>query len=187
MLLQYIEFSGADIDNDADATFTEYAGEDDDDFSSVNGRSMTSIRLPNPNADKARHHGRPLEGLLMSKNRKLQDQMTKLRVRKLSIAARSLAYCVLQVANEEATHALQSTRSELEQLTVRFDEQKRLSEKLENDLLRINTADPRSSTPKPASSIGAPLSVPNNANDSLAALVGKRMVGGASRRQPVDS
>lgn len=62
---------------------TEYAEEEDDAFSSVNGLSTGSslLRLPNPNADKAnRHHGRPLEALLMSKNRKLSEGMTKLRV-----------------------------------------------------------------------------------------------------------
>ena len=78
--MQYIEFAGAEIDNDMDGAVTEFADEDEDGFSSLNG--MSSVRLPNPNADKAnKHHGRPLEGLLMSKNRKLQDGMTKLRVR----------------------------------------------------------------------------------------------------------
>lgn len=79
--MQYIEFAGSDIDNDADGAFTEYAADDDDDVaSSFHGHANSSIRLPNPNADKARQHGRPLEGLLMSKNRKMQDQLTKLRV-----------------------------------------------------------------------------------------------------------
>lgn len=61
---------------------TEFADDDDDNSSSLNGggTKASSLRLPDPNADKARHQGRPLEGLLMSKNRKLEDGMTRLRV-----------------------------------------------------------------------------------------------------------
>lgn len=46
------------------------------------------VQLPNPNAMKANHHRtKPLEDLLMAKNRKLQDELTGLRVR---IHSRSL-------------------------------------------------------------------------------------------------
>ena len=39
------------------------------------------VKMPNPNALKAnRHRGKPLENLLMAKNRKLQDELTGLRV-----------------------------------------------------------------------------------------------------------
>ena len=78
---QYIEFSGAEND-DADGTITEFAADDEDENSTgVNGTGLaSSLRLPNPNADKPNRQ-KPLEGLLMSKNRKLQDGMTKLRVR----------------------------------------------------------------------------------------------------------
>lgn len=39
------------------------------------------VRMPDPNADKAnQHRGKPLETLLMAKNRKLQDELTGLRV-----------------------------------------------------------------------------------------------------------
>lgn len=116
---QYIEFAGSDIDNDADGAMTEFAEEDDDNFSSLNGVTA-SLHLPNPNADKA-GRGRPLEGLLMSKNRKLQDGMTKLRV-----------------AQEELSASLQVTKNELEEITARYEEQKALNDRLENDLLRVN-------------------------------------------------
>lgn len=39
------------------------------------------VRMPDPNAEKANaHRGKPLENLLMGKNRKLQDELTSLRV-----------------------------------------------------------------------------------------------------------
>jgi len=42
--------------------------------------------MPDPNADKANQsRGRPLENLLMTKNRKIQEQLTTLRVSQLSI------------------------------------------------------------------------------------------------------
>ena len=46
------------------------------------------VKMPNPNADKAnRHRGKPLENLLMAKNRKLQDELTGLRVRSLALSS----------------------------------------------------------------------------------------------------
>lgn len=39
------------------------------------------VQMPDPNADKANlQRGQSLEGLLMSKNRKLQDDLTNMRV-----------------------------------------------------------------------------------------------------------
>jgi homeobox protein cut-like len=44
-----------------------------------------ALRLPDPNADKANlQRGKSLEALLMAKNRKIQDELTGLRVRCLS-------------------------------------------------------------------------------------------------------
>jgi homeobox protein cut-like len=66
-LAQYVEFAGLTLDD-----------EDLDDSISV----TSSVRMPDPNADKAnKARGKPLENLLMSKNRKLQEQLTSLRVR----------------------------------------------------------------------------------------------------------
>lgn len=140
---------------------TEFADEDDDFGSSLNGPA-SSLRLPNPNAEKANlHHGRPLEGLLMSKNRRLQDGMTRLRV-----------------AQEELTSNLQNTRSELEEITAKYEDQKSLNEKLENDLMRINSSTGGSSgaavsgtgTPRGAAAAASSLLAPSDASDPLAAL-----------------
>jgi homeobox protein cut-like len=62
-----VEFGGMDLDDmdtDADAEGEE------------------TLQLPDPNADKAnRQRGKPLESLLLAKNRKTQDELTGLRVR----------------------------------------------------------------------------------------------------------
>lgn len=80
------------------------------------------IRLPDPNADKANlQHGKPLEHLLMAKNRKLQDEVTALRV-----------------AHDELAVAHETVSADYEHLQSRLQEQTALSDRLENDLLRIN-------------------------------------------------
>lgn len=91
--------------------FVEF-GQDDDD----------EAPMPDPNADKANlQQGQSLEGLLMAKNRKLLEDLTKLRV------SHSELESSLQAVSEEVVH----TRMELEKQTA-------LNEKLENDLLHIN-------------------------------------------------
>ncbi|KAH7339558.1 CASP C terminal-domain-containing protein [Rhizoctonia solani] len=91
--------------------FVEF-GQDDDD----------EAPMPDPNADKANlQQGQSLEGLLMAKNRKLLEELTKIRV------AHSELESSLQAISEEIIH----TREELEKQTS-------LNEKLENDLLQIN-------------------------------------------------
>ncbi|CEL60960.1 Protein CASP OS=Saccharomyces cerevisiae (strain ATCC 204508 / S288c) GN=COY1 PE=1 SV=2 [Rhizoctonia solani AG-1 IB] len=78
--------------------------------------------MPDPNADKANlQQGQTLEGLLMAKNRKLLEDLTKIRV------AHSELESSLQAVSEEIIH----TRTELEKQTA-------LNERLENDLLQIN-------------------------------------------------
>jgi len=91
--------------------FVEF-GEDDGD----------EAPMPDPNADKANlQQGQSLEGLLMAKNRKLLEELTKIRVLHAELESS------LQAVSEEVVH----TREEL-------DKQTALNEKLENDLLHIN-------------------------------------------------
>ena len=73
--MQFVEFSGANLDDETEI----------DDGSTSNSDSV--IRMPDPNADKAnQNRGRPLENLLMGKNRKIQEQLTVLRVSRSSFA-----------------------------------------------------------------------------------------------------
>jgi len=63
---QYVEFAGMNLD--------EVVGEAGDSVADL-------VRMPDPNADKLnQQRGKPLENLLMAKNRKLQDELTALRV-----------------------------------------------------------------------------------------------------------
>ncbi|EGU12038.1 hypothetical protein RTG_01920 [Rhodotorula toruloides ATCC 204091] len=103
--------------------YVEFAGMDLDDVPGESGDSVADlIRLPDPNADKAnQHRGKPLENLLMAKNRKLQDKVTSLRV-----------------AHDELVSAHEGVLGEFEQLQARCEEQKQLVDRLENDLVRIN-------------------------------------------------
>lgn len=84
--------------------------------------SLEDMSLPNPNADKAnQHRAKPLENLLQLKNRKLQDELTTLRV-----------------AHDELAGTYRAVAADLEGLHARFEEQRALNDRLENDLLRIN-------------------------------------------------
>ncbi|POY71026.1 hypothetical protein BMF94_5952 [Rhodotorula taiwanensis] len=108
-IMKYVEFAGMDLDADETG---DHDGEGDDSL----------VRLPDPNADKANlHRGKPLENLLMAKNRKLQDEVTALRV-----------------AHDELALTHEATAAECEALQVRLQEQVALADRLENDLLRIN-------------------------------------------------
>ncbi|GAA6034575.1 hypothetical protein JCM8097_005404 [Rhodosporidiobolus ruineniae] len=120
--------------------YVEIAGLDLDDVPAASGSTVADleVRLPDPNADKAnRDRGKPLENLLMAKNRKLQDEVTELRV-----------------AHDELSMAHQSLLHDFDAVQARFEEQQQLNDRLENDLLRINES--RSTTDAssiPASSV----------------------------------
>lgn len=70
-IMKFVEFSGASMDDDEEQT------EIGDESMSV---ADSVLRLPDPNGDKARGRGKPLENLLLKKNRKMQEQLTNLRV-----------------------------------------------------------------------------------------------------------
>ena len=64
---QYVEFGGLEEDEDAES---KHINDDED------------LRLPNPNADKANaHHGKSLEALLATKNKRILEELTGFRVR----------------------------------------------------------------------------------------------------------
>ncbi|KAK4694877.1 homeobox protein cut-like, partial [Phenoliferia sp. Uapishka_3] len=117
--------------------FVEFAGMSMDDVPGGDDTLADLVRMPDPNADKAnRHRGKPLENLLMAKNRKLQDELTGLRV-----------------AHEELFATHRTISSDLEGLHSRFEEQRNLNDRLENDLLRIN----QSSEARGGSGTGTPV------------------------------
>jgi hypothetical protein len=83
-----------------------------------------AMRLPDPNADKANaQHGRSLENLLANKNKRLQEELTNLRV-----------------ANEEFSTINEDLTARLQFVQVETSRLKTLNEKLENDLMRVDNA-----------------------------------------------
>nr|XP_019003298.1 homeobox protein cut-like protein [Kwoniella mangroviensis CBS 8507]OCF66759.1 homeobox protein cut-like protein [Kwoniella mangroviensis CBS 8507] len=109
-IMKYVEFSGADSDV-----------EDEEDFE----ESGLSLKLPDPNATVAnKSSNRSLENLLVSKNRKLLEDLTKLRV-----------------SYEELNSEHSKTDEMIENLQMDLNKQLSLVEKLENDLMNINNKD----------------------------------------------
>lgn len=81
--------------------------------------------MPDPNADIANKQlGRSLENLLVSKNRRLLEDLTKLRV----------AHEELVGQHSKAEDGAELTRLELERIRI-------LNERLENDLLSLNNGE----------------------------------------------
>ncbi|KAF8441612.1 CASP C terminal-domain-containing protein [Boletus edulis BED1] len=115
-IMKYVEFGGLDDDT---------SDVDGDDWSS---HESEGVHLPDPNADKANaQHGKSLEVLLASKNKRILEELTRFRI--------------LHTTLEES---LKSTQSELDAARTELFKQKSLNEKLETDLLAI---DKRSTNP----------------------------------------
>lgn len=114
--------------------------------------------------------------------------MTKLRVSQLHPCNRtgrtlSLTWVSQQVSQEELTTALHATRAELEEVTSRYEEQRALNDRLENDLLRINGSKAASGAATPKRTYDAGLSAPGgDPNDPLASLgLNRKSIDGLSR------
>jgi homeobox protein cut-like len=106
-IMKFVEFSAENLDED---------GEDEDD-----------LQLPDPNADKANlHRGKSLESLLAMKNKRLLDELTKLRI-----------------MHAELENSLKNVSEDLRRRQEELDQQRSLNERLENDLLQVNKHLPR--------------------------------------------
>jgi homeobox protein cut-like len=96
---QYVEFSGGDFNDNED-----------------------DVHLPDPNADVANAKlNKSLENLLVSKNRRLLEDLTKLRV-----------------SWDELSTTHESSAQTIDQLQNELDTIKQLNERLENDLMSLN-------------------------------------------------
>ncbi|KAF7315489.1 Golgi membrane protein [Mycena indigotica] len=111
-IMKYVEFAGLD---DAD-----------DEEGDHDTKPDSGLQLPNPNAQKANaHRGKTLEALLATKNKKLLEELTKFRI----------IHTELEASLASAEEQLFTTKAELEK-------QKDLNEKLETDLLSMNSHKP---------------------------------------------
>lgn len=98
LIPQYVEFSGVDLDADEE------------------------VAMPDPNADVSNKKlSQSLENLLVSKNRRLLEDLTKLRV----------AHDELTTQHNRSQEAVQSVQDELDRL-------RQLNERLEGDLMSVN-------------------------------------------------
>ncbi|WWC71958.1 uncharacterized protein I206_105917 [Kwoniella pini CBS 10737] len=109
-IMKYVEFSGADFENDEEES-SDYAS--------------PALTLPDPNASVANKSlNRSLENLLVSKNRRLLEDLTKLRV-----------------SFEDLSNEHSKTDEIISNLQNDLEKQLGLNEKLENDLININNKD----------------------------------------------
>ncbi|KAF8628917.1 hypothetical protein AX15_003695 [Amanita polypyramis BW_CC] len=103
-ILKYVEFSGFDDDAEEDGQVNGYASE-----------------AHHASADK--QQSKSLEALLAAKNKRISEELTKIRI-----------------LHKELEAMLCATREKLEATDSELEKQKGLNEKLENDLLSMNTA-----------------------------------------------
>ncbi|KAH7888488.1 CASP C terminal-domain-containing protein [Phlebopus sp. FC_14] len=115
-IMKYVEFGGLDD-----------ALSDTDDWSSHD--SEVGVHLPDPNANKANaQHGKSLEVLLATKNKKILEELTRFRILHTSLEK-----------------SLKTTQSDLNTTRAELSKQQALNEKLETDLLAVHNRPPSSS------------------------------------------
>ncbi|KAK7005732.1 Golgi membrane protein [Favolaschia claudopus] len=109
--------------------YVEFAGLEEDADEVDNFES--GVQLPNPNAQKANaERGKTLEALLATKNKRILEELTKFRI-----------------IHAELEVSLQATEERLATTTAELDKQKILNEKLETDLLSMNSHKPNEDVP----------------------------------------
>ncbi|OAX40365.1 hypothetical protein K503DRAFT_768625 [Rhizopogon vinicolor AM-OR11-026] len=103
--------------------YVEFAGLDPDDDWSSPDEDEDGVHLPNPNADKANaQQGKSLEVLLATKNKRILEELTRFRILHTSLEA-----------------SLRSMQDELADTRAELVKQQALCEKLETDLMALNT------------------------------------------------
>ncbi|KAF7376365.1 Golgi membrane protein [Mycena sanguinolenta] len=103
--------------------YVEFAGLDEDADEDEGGKNESGLQLPNPNAQKTNAQpGNTLEALLATKNKRILEELTKFRI----------THTELEVSLQTAEERLASTTAELQK-------QQMLTEKLETDLLSMNS------------------------------------------------
>ncbi|KAF8270277.1 CASP C terminal-domain-containing protein [Lactarius quietus] len=107
VICKYVEFAGLEGDLD----------EED----GVGSDNQLGLQLPNPNASKANAHpASSLEALLATKNKRILEELTKFRI-----------------LHNELETSLQRAEDDLASTTQELEKHRRLNERLESDLLKI--------------------------------------------------
>ncbi|KAI0743499.1 CASP C terminal-domain-containing protein [Daedaleopsis nitida] len=132
-IMKYVEFAGLDGDEDAEDDVT------------LNGDAL-GLHLPDPNAEKANaQRGKSLEVLLATKNKRILEELTKIRI-----------------LHSELEAALHSVQSRLDATESELEKQRALNEQLETDLLQMdhrNDAGANGASPSPANGTSTPVDV----------------------------
>ncbi|KAF9520295.1 hypothetical protein BS47DRAFT_1370453 [Hydnum rufescens UP504] len=113
--------------------YVEFAGADLDGDEGSGGDG--DVRMPDPNAQKAnQQQAKSLEALVLAKNKRILEELTRYRI-----------------LHGELERSLQSVTSELSHNRLELEQQKALNERIENDLVQLNSHMPSangvSSTP----------------------------------------
>ncbi|KAF5322540.1 hypothetical protein D9619_001570 [Psilocybe cf. subviscida] len=117
-IMKFVEFSGFD------------ANDEDEDYPTNDTDSDWHLPSPNPGkATSSSREGKSLEALLSTKNMRLQEELTKLRI-----------------LHAELDESLQNAQKQLESSSQELEKQKQLNEQLEMDLLSINKENRHSET-----------------------------------------
>ncbi|KAJ7187987.1 CASP C terminal-domain-containing protein [Mycena filopes] len=102
--------------------YVEFAGLDED-ADEDGDQDESGLQLPNPNAQKANaQRGKTLEALLATKNKRILEELTKFRI-----------------IHTELEASLQTAEEQLATTSAELDKQKILNEKLETDLVSMNS------------------------------------------------
>jgi homeobox protein cut-like len=120
----------------------EFAGldEDVDEDGDQGDNNESGLQLPNPNAQKANaQRGKTLEALLATKNKRILEELTKFRVRSFVYIFGPQADSGFQILHTELESSLHSAEEELIATKTDLEKQKILNEKLENDLVSMNS------------------------------------------------
>ncbi|KAH9083859.1 CASP C terminal-domain-containing protein [Lactarius deliciosus] len=106
-IMKYVELAGLEGDLDKEDGFTS--------------DNQLGLQLPNPNASKANAHpASSLEALLATKNKRILEELTKFRI-----------------LHTELEASLQCAQDDLASTTQELEKHRRLNERLETDLLKI--------------------------------------------------
>ncbi|TFK73911.1 hypothetical protein BDN72DRAFT_834236 [Pluteus cervinus] len=108
-IMKYVEFGGTDEDDDENGDTSFGQGYD--------------LHLPSPNPERANvERGKSLEALLAIKNKRLLEELTKIRI-----------------LHTELEKSLEESQLQAHTLASDLERQKQLNERLESDLLSMNT------------------------------------------------
>ena len=115
-----------------------------------------SLLSPNGRNSSVAQQHKSLETLLAEKNKKLTDEVTRLRVRLLTKRGLLTIHPVPQIVHNDINASLNEVTEELRALKSELDEKRALVEKLESDLLLLDKHQPNGIVGRSPSELSLP-------------------------------